>query len=117
MTYPDKSTDHVQVHVTIGNDTLAAKYEATEGHISVAYGTSKDIIKSKVENTSENKVKVKEGKKKAKVGYTVKVLEESSLPNGKKAGKFEVPVKAVSYTHLTLPTILRSCRSRWSPYH
>ena len=26
-------------------------------------------------------------------------------------------VKAVSYTHLTLPTILRSCRSRWSPYH
>ena len=26
-------------------------------------------------------------------------------------------VYAVSYTHLTLPTILRSCRSRWSPYH
>ena len=25
--------------------------------------------------------------------------------------------KPVSYTHLTLPTILRSCRSRWSPYH
>ena len=24
--------------------------------------------------------------------------------------------KAVSYTHLTLPTI-GSCRSRWSPYH
>ena len=24
---------------------------------------------------------------------------------------------SVSYTHLTLPTILRSCRSRWSPYH
>ena len=23
----------------------------------------------------------------------------------------------VSYTHLTLPTIQRSCRSRWSPYH
>ena len=26
-------------------------------------------------------------------------------------------IDAVSYTHLTLPTILRSCRSRWSPYH
>ena len=26
-------------------------------------------------------------------------------------------VHSVSYTHLTLPTILRSCRSRWSPYH
>ena len=25
--------------------------------------------------------------------------------------------RSVSYTHLTLPTILRSCRSRWSPYH
>ena len=24
---------------------------------------------------------------------------------------------AVSYTHLTLPTIRRGCRSRWSPYH
>ena len=23
----------------------------------------------------------------------------------------------VSYTHLTLPTIRRGCRSRWSPYH
>ena len=26
-------------------------------------------------------------------------------------------IEPVSYTHLTLPTILRSCRSRWSPYH
>ena len=24
---------------------------------------------------------------------------------------------AVSYTHLTLPTITVRCRSRWSPYH
>ena len=26
-------------------------------------------------------------------------------------------IEAVSYTLLTLPTIQRSCRSRWSPYH
>ena len=26
-------------------------------------------------------------------------------------------VTAVSYTHLTLPTIHVECRSRWSPYH
>ena len=26
-------------------------------------------------------------------------------------------VQAVSYTHLTLPTISLVCRSRWSPYH
>ena len=25
--------------------------------------------------------------------------------------------KAVSYTHLTLPTNKAVCRSRWSPYH
>ena len=25
--------------------------------------------------------------------------------------------KAVSYTHLTLPTNVQQCRSRWSPYH
>ena len=24
---------------------------------------------------------------------------------------------AVSYTHLTLPTMSTTCRSRWSPYH
>ena len=26
-------------------------------------------------------------------------------------------IKAVSYTHLTLPTTCTPCRSRWSPYH
>ena len=26
-------------------------------------------------------------------------------------------IVSVSYTHLTLPTNLRMCRSRWSPYH
>ena len=29
----------------------------------------------------------------------------------------EMGVGAVSYTHLTLPTIHVLCRSRWSPYH
>ena len=28
-----------------------------------------------------------------------------------------VGLSPVSYTHLTLPTIVRECRSRWSPYH
>ena len=26
-------------------------------------------------------------------------------------------IKPVSYTHLTLPTTVGPCRSRWSPYH
>ena len=29
----------------------------------------------------------------------------------------ELSSEAVSYTHLTLPTTARRCRSRWSPYH
>ena len=31
--------------------------------------------------------------------------------------KIELSAQAVSYTHLTLPTKLEWCRSRWSPYH
>ena len=30
--------------------------------------------------------------------------------------KYAIPIP-VSYTHLTLPTTLHECRSRWSPYH
>ena len=29
----------------------------------------------------------------------------------------KIAVEAVSYTHLTLPTIAAECRSRWSRYH
>ena len=28
-----------------------------------------------------------------------------------------IALHPVSYTHLTLPTTLHECRSRWSPYH
>ena len=45
-------------------------------------------------------------------GYTIIGLDEASNVNIRVEG-----TRAVSYTHLTLPTILRSCRSRWSPYH
>ena len=45
------------------------------------------------------------------------ILAAESDEAGKHLITPEVGVLAVSYTHLTLPTILRSCRSRWSPYH
>ena len=39
-------------------------------------------------------------------------------PSGNPAPAVSVTnVTAVSYTHLTLPTTLCMCRSRWSPYH
>ena len=40
------------------------------------------------------------------IGSTLNIEEENLISS----------VGSVSYTHLTLPTIL-ACRSRWSPYH
>ena len=40
------------------------------------------------------------------------VLDDNGNPVLYETGKM-----AVSYTHLTLPTTARRCRSRWSPYH
>ena len=37
--------------------------------------------------------------------------------DGSDIGKETIYSKTVSYTHLTLPTTLHECRSRWSPYH
>ena len=42
------------------------------------------------------------------VGYLSSEVKEASE---------RVRTATVSYTHLTLPTTQRSCRSRWSPYH
>ena len=42
------------------------------------------------------------------------------LKDGKNQGSkscVSILPKAVSYTHLTLPTSSERCRSRWSPYH
>ena len=40
----------------------------------------------------------------------VSLRQGSSIPRA-------LDMVAVSYTHLTLPTIILPCRSRWSPYH
>ena len=47
----------------------------------------------------------------------VTLLDESEARSRAAAWVAAIGEGAVSYTHLTLPTILRSCRSRWSPYH
>ena len=39
------------------------------------------------------------------------------LASTKDVFEISAVLKAVSYTHLTLPTTARRCRSRWSPYH
>ena len=60
--------------------------------------------------------------------YTVQSLENMlkqfgiTLPPGvtpqtKNIAAVSIHARPVSYTHLTLPTIVRECRSRGSPYH
>ena len=46
----------------------------------------------------------------------VSVDAKSIIEKAKVYGTLRESLKAVSYTHLTLPMICR-CRSRWSPYH
>ena len=43
--------------------------------------------------------------------------ERAELVNGKVNVETHLGKGTVSYTHLTLPTTLHECRSRWSPYH
>ena len=42
---------------------------------------------------------------------------ESVTPSTIKGCDIGLNAPTVSYTHLTLPTTLHECRSRWSPYH
>ena len=51
------------------------------------------------------------GKYETESPFTQNVLREYN------SSRAELAVTPVSYTHLTLPTTLCMCRSRWSPYH
>ena len=50
------------------------------------------------------------------IGAVMKICVDLEK-NGKIEFQYDIRGNAVSYTHLTLPTIIRECRSRWSPYH
>ena len=58
----------------------------------------------------------KQAEQPAQKAPAAQVEKKADAPAAKKI-TLEKWAGAVSYTHLTLPTILRSCRSRWSPYH
>ena len=49
--------------------------------------------------------------------YDVSPRDESRSLNVLINPKVVTREGAVSYTHLTLPTTIELCRSRWSPYH
>ena len=58
----------------------------------------------------------------AKVGDKIYSLQYGEGVITSVANSEDYPIESgfsspVSYTHLTLPTTLHECRSRWSPYH
>ena len=52
----------------------------------------------------------------AKTAETAEVRTNNRLKEFRKHAE-QLYAEPVSYTHLTLPTTARRCRSRWSPYH
>ena len=50
-------------------------------------------------------------------GYGLSAPFETAEDIVKRLMMFRFRSKAVSYTHLTLPTMLAQCSSRWSPGH
>ena len=54
------------------------------------------------------------------IGFNLAKIFTTELPDSKPKKYLRIGGKlygAVSYTHLTLPTTLHECRSRWSPCH
>ena len=76
-----------------------------------------EVAVKHISKTLMEKLTVEEKKKK----LTLEEAKRIVLAGEKKAKElnldFVLTVVTVSYTHLTLPTNVVGCRSRWSPYH
>ena len=79
-----------RARITGGNSIAVPTAHNIERHVTVVAGTSKEVGVVDV------------GALRSLVGFVAFL---------------KLALKAVSYTHLTLPTKEVSCRSRWSPYH
>ena len=88
---------HLSLNIVTENPAIARRIFSL---IKIAYGIEPALIVSK--------------KMKLKKNYQYLVR----LQNNVKFVLHDLDIiDAVSYTHLTLPTIALLCRSRWSPYH
>ena len=89
------------------------------GQIATGVGTAVGLGSSQFMGMcgKEKPVLTQSRRNKAKVRQLVNFMGIEGTANflSQSIGQ-NVSPNAVSYTHLTLPTILR-CRSRWSPYH
>ena len=101
--------DNINYHVSMGAtaEAVSSKYKISReqadafsfsSHKKAGNAIDKGFFKEEIVPIKVDEVFVKDGKR----------VESTHV--------VEVDEGAVSYTHLTLPTIL-ACRSRWSPYH
>ena len=82
-----------------------------DNRVTLGYPEVREAIRDgliELIETHFEKVEVISGTATAGIPHAAFISEKMKLPMN------YVPV---SYTHLTLPTSLAECRSRWSPYH
>ena len=92
-----------------GNVTDKEIQDAKEKIGKVTNPVKKQELESKLNKVEEAKAEF--DKKKAAEAAAETAVADLEKPDA------EVTDESVSYTHLTLPTTARRCRSRWSPYH
>ncbi|MFD3243036.1 Rib/alpha-like domain-containing protein [Staphylococcus simulans] len=96
VTYPDKTTDTVNVKVTVGVQPDNDKYQPTAGEIAKPYGTPT------TSNDVTGKVSVPNFPKTG--AQPVITVDTNNLPNGQTSGVFQVPV-TVTYPDKTTDTV------------
>ena len=88
---------------------------------AVMYGTDAKATRNAAETTSALELarKVYQDGRLAHIEETAKKREKRAADRSDGIGRIggAYDPNTVSYTHLTLPTTLHECRSRWSPYH
>ena len=96
---------------TIAKNQMSPEKQATH----IAHAIKKDDAKSLSKQLTSNDHRLNEEEARAYLKY---IKAESDLKHvADKVEENTKDIKTVSYTHLTLPTTARRCRSRWSPYH
>ena len=99
------------------NDALLAEIKATPDKLLSDY-LDKNELALKEDKFTYNVIDLAEVQPKQDANLQPKTLSFKFKVTNKtnNSETFNSPV-AVSYTHLTLPTTIGWCRSRWSPYH
>ena len=91
------------------------KNDDWKAHVTETHLIKQGYLQSGLDPSQKSSVRIRISNKQANIN--VKSAELSAV---RQEYEYDIPLhdaEPVSYTHLTLPTIRRGCRSRWSPYH